>query len=52
MDHLDSLQPNKFCYVRTADETAKPEKSGAPGGDAPRKPVFKVIQGGLSKKKD
>ena len=52
MDHMDRLQPNKFCYVRTPDETATLEGSGAPGGDASSKPVFRVIEGGLSKSKD
>ena len=52
MNHVDRLQPGKFAYMRTTNAAAVSENSGRPDGKAPRKPILRLIEGGLGKDKD
>lgn len=52
MDHVDRLQPGKFVYVRTLKPVAASENSDRPDDKASKKPILRVIEGGLSKDED
>lgn len=52
MDHVDRLQPGKFVYVRAPNVVAVSENSDGPDDKASKKPILRVIEGGLCKDDD